>query len=569
MGVTKTSMETRPVLATRFLQQWRQAGTAIGVTGIYVLSAWLGLKLAVVHGNVTAIWPPSGIALAALLLFGPRMWIAVAAGAFIANLSTGLPVITGLGIAAGNTLAAVAGLQLVRRFTGTAVPLDSVRNLLILLAGGALLGTLLSATVGTLTLALAGLAPASQLLEVWLTWWLGDATGVIIFAPLCLAVCAHLSQAQSTAGGRKAHDPNVLRVGEALFLSLALVFTGGLLFGGWFVTGSETYPLAFLPLPLLLWAGFRFGKRGASVAVATMSLLAIWGTVLGHGPFASADLNKSLMLLQVFMSVNAVTSFMLVAVLSERDAIRDGLQQSRRELEHRVQERTWALLEANRFLLDEIREHRAMQERAASDARTTSAAQRREDAEVRHVYEHVNRTLGDDFLSAAPDPAIFAERLGAALQYARITQRKAALMLVSVTDPSGVRITADESGLLQQVAGRLQSVLRDTDILARHGEDEFAILLEGIRELDDVAAVAERIIHELCIPFIAGQEKHYLLASVGISIFPDDATDSPDLFTYADTAMRLARERGGRKYHFHIGEREAIDARVNRLIGHN
>ena len=172
-------------------------------------------------------------------------------------------------------------------------------------------------------------------------------------------------------------------------------------------------------------------------------------------------------------------------------------------------------------------------------------------------------------MSAAPDPAIFAERLGAALQYARITQRKAALMLVSVTDPSGVRITADESGLLQQVAGRLQSVLRDTDILARHGEDEFAILLEGIRELDDVAAVAERIIHELCIPFIAGQEKHYLLASVGISIFPDDATDSPDLFTYADTAMRLARERGGRKYHFHIGEREAIDARVNRLIGHN
>jgi len=537
---------------------------------LYALSAWLGLKLAVLHGNVTAIWPPSGIALAALLLFGPRFWPAVAAGALIVNFSTGLPFAAAVGIAVGNTLAALAGMHLVSRFAGTAAPLDSVRNLLILLVGGAMLATMVSAILGVAALLLTGLAPVGQLLSLWLTWWLGDATGVIIFAPLCLACFAPASATQpgATSNG-KTNARDLLHVGEALLLALSLVFAAQLVFGGWFVTGSGNYPVTFLLLPLLLWAGFRFGKCGASVAVAAMSLLAVWGTVLGYGPFAAADLNKSLLLLQVFMSVNAVTTLMLVAVLGERDAIRQRLQEAKNELEHRVQERTQALLDANRFLLDEIGQYRELQEQLASVGRSAQTAACPDGNEIRHVYERVNRSLGEDFLTAAPDSSVFAERLSAALQYSRITRRKVALLLLTVTDVAGDRIDLAGAGLLQQVAERLHSVLRDTDILARQGDDKFAILVEGPRNVDDVAAVAERIIHELCLPFVAGQEKHYLVASIGISIFPDDASDSPGLCRYADAALQLAGESGGRKYHFHIGDRAAIDARVNRLIGNN
>ena len=169
MGVAKTGPVDRSVSGPLFQQHWRKLIIAAGVTALYMLSAFLGLKLAVVHGNVTAIWPPSGIALAALLLFGPRFWPAVAAGAFLVNYSTGVPLVTGIGIAAGNTLAALAGLQLVRRFIGNAAPLDSVRSLLVLLGSGALLATVVSATVGVSVLLLTGLAPGSELLPIWLT----------------------------------------------------------------------------------------------------------------------------------------------------------------------------------------------------------------------------------------------------------------------------------------------------------------------------------------------------------------------------------------------------------------
>ena len=579
MGFTKSGPVGRLIPVSWIQPHWRALLTAVGVTVLYILSASLGLKLAVVHGNVTAIWPPSGIALAALLLFGPRFWPAVAAGAFIVNYSTGIPLVSGVGIAAGNTLAALAGLQLVRRFIGNAAPLDSVRSLLVLLGSGALLATVVSATVGVSVLLFTGLAPGSELLPIWLTWWLGDAAGVIIFAPLFLAWMAcdtfgnRVPAGESRDAGLGMCEPLLRRprcVAEALILAASLVFTTQLVFGGWFVTGSENYPLAFLPLPVLIWAGFRFGRRGATAAIATMSLLAIWGTVLGYGPFVHVDLNRSLLLLQVFMCVNAFTTLMLVAVLQERDAIRQGLQQARNELEQRVDERTRALLEANRFLLDEVRQHRKLREQVTRDSRHARPSASRDGTDIRYMYERISRTLNDDLMRAQPNENIIIERLETALQYARIAHRKAALLYVGIAD-GGNDLSApgndSAEGLLQQVAERLHSVLRESDTLARREENGFVILLEDIRELDDVAAVAERVVHEICIPFVSGMQKTYLAASVGIGIFPDDAADSAQLCKRADAAMRLARAGGGRKYHFHIQERASIDAEVSRLTG--
>ena len=156
--------------------------TAIGL--LYVLTGKVGLDLAFLHASATPVWPPAGIALAALLILGIRIWPIFFVGAFLINISTAGSVATSLAIALGNTLEAVLGAALVNRFAGGRDALDRVRNifLFVLLAG--FLSTTVSATIGVTSLALGGFARWSDYGSIWLTWWLGDAAGDLIVAPL-------------------------------------------------------------------------------------------------------------------------------------------------------------------------------------------------------------------------------------------------------------------------------------------------------------------------------------------------------------------------------------------------
>jgi integral membrane sensor domain MASE1 len=233
------------------------------VASVYVLVGKLGLALASVHPSATPVWPPTGIALAALLVCGPRVWPSVLAGAFVANQTTVGTAVTSGAIAVGNTLEGLLGAYLVTRFANGRHALDRSRDVFAFVALGALLSTPVSATVGVLSLALGGYADWPAAGPVWLTWWLGDVAGALIVAPAILA----WSSARRTPWPRG-------RLGEAAAMLALLVFTGQVVFGRWrfwcsrgrwsSVAGMRSQPM----ITLLSSCPCRFssGRRFASVS---------------------------------------------------------------------------------------------------------------------------------------------------------------------------------------------------------------------------------------------------------------------------------------------------------------
>jgi PAS domain S-box-containing protein len=285
-----------------------RVGLALGVGVVYFLAGKLGLQFAVVHASATAIWPPTGIALAALLLFGPSLWSVIFVAAFLVNVTTTGSIASSLGIAAGNTLEAVVGAALVRRFAGGADAFERARDLFkfVLLAG--LLSTTISATIGVATLELTGQARWTDFWPIWLTWWFGDAAGDLIFAP-ALLLLARRPLATPPARGRPV---------EALLVTAAVLGTAVLAFSDVLPATSRGYPLGFICLPPLVWAAFRFGQREASLLLVLLAVVAMHGTVRGQGSFALAAANARLMLVQAFIAISAVTTLATAALVWER-----------------------------------------------------------------------------------------------------------------------------------------------------------------------------------------------------------------------------------------------------------
>jgi integral membrane sensor domain MASE1 len=270
---------------------------------LYVSTAKLGLSLDAVSGFATAVWPPTGLALAALILGGMRLWPGITLGAFLVNLSAGAPLLVAGGMAVGNTLEALVGTWLLHRVVGFHPGLDRLQDVggLVVLAGG--VSTLLSATLGVTSGWLGGVMAATDIGQAWWTWWVGDVMGDLVVAPLLLTWSRQV----------RLSSPRVIEAGALLG---ALVAVSLLLFGGLQVTTDPVHP--YLLLPVLIWAALRFGTPGAVRATAIVSALAIWGTTLGCGPFARGPLQERLLLLQAFMSLVAVTILILAATISER-----------------------------------------------------------------------------------------------------------------------------------------------------------------------------------------------------------------------------------------------------------
>ncbi|HEV8700973.1 MAG TPA: MASE1 domain-containing protein [Candidatus Polarisedimenticolia bacterium] len=277
------------------------------LAAVYLITARLGLLMDAVSGFATTVWPPTGISLVALLLFGQRLWPGVAVGAFLVNASAGAPLPAALGMAAGNTLEAVLGVYLLRRFTGFRGSLDQtwvVVRFVVLAAG---LSTMVSATIGVASGWLGGVIPSISAGKAWLTWWLGDAMADLILAPL-LFVWAERPRLAVSAW----------RVAEAGALAASLVTVSLLIFGPLFTSVQASFLQPYLLFPFLIWAALRFSQRGTVTATFLVSAMAIWRTAAGFGPFAKGTVNESLLLLQAFMGVVAVTMLLLAAGITER-----------------------------------------------------------------------------------------------------------------------------------------------------------------------------------------------------------------------------------------------------------
>ena len=283
------------------------AGAVLATAVVYFGAAKLGLAMATVAEQVTAVWPPTGIALA-LLLLAPRCWPGVLLGAFLANATAREPVWTACAIALGNTAEAMVGAWLLRRaaFTASLGRLTDVLRLIVLAAFGS---TIVSATTGVLSLCAGGVQPWAMFGMLWPVWWIGDAMGALVMAPLVL-VWISASPVR----------PHPRRVAEAAILLVALVISSLIVFTSRPGTGTGGYPLLYGIFPFVIWGALRFGQHGTTGVTFVASSMAIWGTVNGLGPFATRSPNESLLLLQIFMALVATTALLLGAAIAERDA---------------------------------------------------------------------------------------------------------------------------------------------------------------------------------------------------------------------------------------------------------
>ncbi|MFG2334359.1 MASE1 domain-containing protein [Streptomyces sp. NPDC048604] len=280
----------------------------LAVAATYYGSARVGLVQQLVREQVTPLWPPTGLALAALLVFGVRVWPGVALGAFLVNVTLGPSVLAVLAITAGNTLAPLAALLLLRR-AGFRPELDRLRDVLALIFLGALAGMLISSTIGSSALVLSGAVDAGDFWSTWSVWWTGDAMGILVVTPFLLVL-------------RRLRWP--VRASPARWLEAGALAVGTVLVT-LIATRTEHSSLLFLVSPFLIWAAFRFRLAGAAPCALVVSLLAIVAATSGAGPFDDEDLFATMVTLQAFNGTTALTALLLAALITERNKTHDEL----------------------------------------------------------------------------------------------------------------------------------------------------------------------------------------------------------------------------------------------------
>ena len=330
------------------LRTGRELGQIVALAIVYFAAAKASLLLAIPPGYATAVWPPSGIALASILLVGPRLWPGVWLGAALTNLTVqGSPALAAA-IATGNSLEAVIAAELILRYADggrfeRGEPIVRFVGLCALSAG-------VAAGFGVLALVITqAVAMDTFVANLW-TWWQGDAAGMIIVTPLILSWYA---------AGWPRFSP--ARAVEAVFLAVALAVTAFLVFGG-LREDTATTSFAFLTLPFIIWAAIRFGPRGVTSATALLCAIAIWHAVKGGGLFGTGSINVSLLYLLTYACTLSITGLVLNTVIRERDRANDELREGKAQLAQRVDERSQELALANYALRRELDERSRYEE---------------------------------------------------------------------------------------------------------------------------------------------------------------------------------------------------------------
>lgn len=355
-----------------FPQIARAIGGIVVLAIAYYAMAEISRHLASTPQNVTPVWPPDGIAVGAVLLFGNWIAYGVFLGSFLANFwafqdatsfsSLAISTVPVLGIAIGTTLGTLLGTSLLQKSTNRCYPLEHVSNVFKFLILAGMVGPSINATVGVTCLALSGKVPWSSYGMVWLTWWISNVSGIFIVTPILLSWGNLIQNNQNpirqwvfpnstpTRFAHSPHSPHPFKFWlsiEPFILMVLVILIGKVAFGG-------GYHLEYMLIPVLLWSTFRLGQSGATLLTFIVATIAVIGTVNGKGGFASEDLNQSLMQLQSFIGVVTFTILLLAATISERAQAETKLRlafaelaKTNETLEVRVQQRTQELNEKN------------------------------------------------------------------------------------------------------------------------------------------------------------------------------------------------------------------------------
>ncbi|MEG4529095.1 adenylate/guanylate cyclase domain-containing protein [Microcoleus sp. D2_18a_D3] len=315
-------------LFLRFPQSrnWQYLAKVAAIAFAYALGGKIAISIPGVNTLASCVWPPAGIAQAALLLFGRRVWPGIALGVFLFDTINKMSFFSAFLAACSACLQAFFAFALLRKlnFRSSLSRLIDVVNLVF---WGAIVATQINCTLSTLRLCLSGLVDWSEYWHIRWNWYLGDTLGVLIFTPLLLILYNHKPAPTPSQNTASKTIVNRISVGICLLL---LVTVSWLVYNSKSQSNLSGYPLEYLPFPLVIWATIQFGQLGAVLASFIVSSIAIWGGSQGGGPFIAKgeNINQAILFLQAFMSVIVVTSLLLAATVAERASAEDSLRQS-------------------------------------------------------------------------------------------------------------------------------------------------------------------------------------------------------------------------------------------------
>jgi PAS domain S-box-containing protein len=286
------------------------------IAAAYYLLAKLGFSRALSMGDINLVWLPSGLALAALILYGWKCWPGVALGSLLANLGHDMPPLFILFVVMGNTLSASVSAWVLMQIKSFSPALKRIRDVQLVVIYGHLLGATISSLIGAIGWTLAGLSLWSQFFFTFFTWLAADASGILLLTPPLLIWLGKFRFNLRHATGREV---------AVLFGLLAAV--SFYIYTGW-APLSHTTSLAYTLFPFLIWAALRLGPGWAAITVLVGSMIAIWGTAQGNGPFILGKDEINFLYLHVFIDMSAATSLLLAAVVAERSQARLDLLHS-------------------------------------------------------------------------------------------------------------------------------------------------------------------------------------------------------------------------------------------------
>jgi PAS domain S-box-containing protein len=300
------------------------------LTAFYFVGGLIGKETTFLSGNVVLVWPPAGIALAAILLFGYRFWPGVALGAVLFSSMNGMPFgFFTLGTAIGNTMGAIVCAYLLERFIAFDNAMERTRDVTGYIGLACFLGTTVNAAFNVVSLAYSGAVAWDNLFSTTLVWWVPNALAGLVVAPFII-----------TWATPSAIRWNGRLIAEAIICGAGLICGTLISFNSWFVYGIQNYPLAYLPFPFLVWGALRFGQRGATTGTLLVSALAIYSLLQGIGPFVTNTERDSLMLIGSYIGILAVTNMLLAAAAAERRAAERAVSESEKRFRAVVEDQT-------------------------------------------------------------------------------------------------------------------------------------------------------------------------------------------------------------------------------------
>ncbi len=558
----------------------------------------------------TLMWLPTGVAVGAILRWGNISLPAIYIAAFLTELSVGLPFFTSAAIACTNTLAPFLAAYLLKKsnFNHSVIKQKDIALLIFI----ALLGMLVSATGGVLSLTLSGLTTPENIAGIWFIWWVGDSIGVLLALPLVLNVGKVRMHVQ-------AHQY------YQLFAWLMLFVIGEIVISSLVPSVNKQFMLSiFLILPILIWASMNFGIVGGSLVVISLSSIAVWFTAQGYGAFYSADIGEGIFSLWTFMVTLVVTMLLISVLQSERNLAERSLRENDKKLRAVIDGALDAIVAVNdagelmefnpaaerifgykkeqvlgkpmsemiippslrKFHDDGHRQYVRAGEKHMFNQRIEIIGMRADGSEFpveltlvslkeeglslvtgfmrdislqKKAQQEIENFAYYDALTGLPNRRLLADRFQHAVLISQRTKTYCALIFI---DLDNFKVLNDTKGhdvgdqMLIEAANRIQQAIRAGDTVARLSGDEFIVIIENLDTQQNLAyqqasEVTQKLLAELNKSYYLDLFEFNTSASLGVTLFNDDKLSFEEHLRHADIAMYQSKAAGRNTYHFY------------------